>query len=65
MATPQKQTLTVTGRLPGKKYTRSAKYIKRKHSDANKQTNKTKQTYEHTQGMVIHPGKKHQKFEDM
>ena len=65
MATPQKQTLTVTGRLPGKKYTRAAKYIKRKHSDANKQTNKTKQTYEHTQGMVIHPGKKHQKFEDM
>lgn len=57
MATPQKQTLTVTGRSFGEKYTRSARYIKRKHfwQKANK---KTKQTYEHRQGMLIHAGKK-------
>ena len=30
-----------------------------------KQTIKTKQTYQHRQGMVIHPGKNHQKFEGM
>ena len=37
MATPQTQTLTVTGRSTGEKYTRSARYIKTKHSDKKKQ----------------------------
>lgn len=60
MATPQKQTLTVTGRSPGEKYTRSARYIKTKHSDKKQTTRRNKPTNIGRECKSIREKKKHQ-----